>query len=581
MNCCMKRWIAAPAALAVVFLLAWTAAGTVSPADAGSAGLAGSGRSIFSSSPPRQASDHEVRPQTVAVRKVSVRLDFNGSPELLNQVALGFSPRYAKRYQPVIALGGGDFIVQDWGAKTLLTVSHPTLGTAEVLMYAPDEDIVILWNGTPKGARVYSRDAYLKKVEALRVDPLGPEGRIRAGAAGTGTTPAQGPGESCSNPIPVAVGTPYFGDTGSAPDQEPPAFYCDTSVGSRGLWHRVVGDGTSFTASLCNSSYDTKIHVFCGDCGNLLCGVGNDDECGLQSEVSFATSPGKEYLVLVDGFGSDAGSYMLAVISNGILIQPPIDPAACAPAPPPPPAPSNDDCANAEPIQVLAGQSGYVTGTNANANGDAPPAPPACDSWRGGPPSHDAPGVFYTFVGTGNTVTFHTCNPPPALSDTTLSVFCGDCTSLACGNPIGHNDDAGASVCGPLGGSALQSYVTVKTAPGARYYVRAGSYSSYLTGPFTLHFVDDGVPVDRQCDADHCSPPHRFYCGDPCLNDVGCCFRYVAGEPRGPFCSDPECCEIVCALDPSCCQDEWDMACVVTAIGNCTTMCGDTDEDAD
>ncbi len=40
-----------------------------------------------------------------------------------------------------------------------------------------------------------------------------------------------------------------------------------------------------------------------------------------------------------------------------------------------------------------------------------------------------------------------------------------------------------------------------------------------------------------------------------------------------PYCSNPGCCAIVCALDPYCCNTQWDGICAGEAIANCAT-CG-------
>ena len=52
-------------------------------------------------------------------------------------------------------------------------------------------------------------------------------------------------------------------------------------------------------------------------------------------------------------------------------------------------------------------------------------------------------------------------------------------------------------------------------------------------------------------------------CGDPasgdCLTDTGT-----------PFCSDQECCETVCAIDPFCCETSWDGICA----GEAEDLCG-------
>jgi len=70
------------------------------------------------------------------------------------------------------------------------------------------------------------------------------------------------------------------------------------------------------TASLCNSSYDTKIGVFDGSCASLNCIGGNDDNsaaCGSggQSEFSWGAVTGEDYYILVHGWNSNAGNYTL------------------------------------------------------------------------------------------------------------------------------------------------------------------------------------------------------------------------------------------------------------------------------
>jgi hypothetical protein len=55
-----------------------------------------------------------------------------------------------------------------------------------------------------------------------------------------------------------------------------------------------------------------------------------------------------------------------------------------------------------------------------------------------------------------------------------------------------------------------------------------------------------------------------FACGDP---EAGDCY-----EPHpGPACSDEECCNVVCAEVPDCCDTQWDEWCVEVAI----SLCGD------
>ena len=87
---------------------------------------------------------------------------------------------------------------------------------------------------------------------------------------------------------------------------------CVTALGTApGLWYQFVGDGSPVTMSLCGSSYDTKIGVFRGTCAALVCVTGNDDFCGLQSQVTFTANAGVTYYVLVTGFGTATGNFTL------------------------------------------------------------------------------------------------------------------------------------------------------------------------------------------------------------------------------------------------------------------------------
>lgn len=52
--------------------------------------------------------------------------------------------------------------------------------------------------------------------------------------------------------------------------------------------------------------------------------------------------------------------------------------------------------------------------------------------------------------------------------------------------------------------------------------------------------------------------------GTVCLNADHDCFT-----TGGPGCSDFQCCEVVCALDPPCCGIAWDVTCVLSAVDIC------------
>ncbi|MBK9939476.1 MAG: proprotein convertase P-domain-containing protein [Chitinophagaceae bacterium] len=214
---------------------------------------------------------------------------------------------------------------------------------------------------------------------------------------------------------------------------------CVTALGSApGVWYTFTGNGVSTTLSLCGSGYDTKIGVFSGTCAGLTCVTGNDDFCGLQSEVTFTTVLGTQYYVLVTGFSTNSGAFTLT--------------RTCAAT-----GPVNDLCTAALPINCGQTINSTTVGATADAVG-------TCTTTLG-----TAPGVWYTFTGDGFSTTLSLCG---SAYDTKIGVFSGTCAALTC--VIGNDD-----FC------SLQSQVTVNTILGTQYYVLVTGFSTN-SGAFTL-----------------------------------------------------------------------------------------------
>lgn len=115
----------------------------------------------------------------------------------------------------------------------------------------------------------------------------------------------------CSSAIPIACGQTISATTAGANIDA--VGTCGTALNTApGVWYSFVGDGQSTTLSLCGSSYDTKIGVFSGTCASLTCVAGNDDFCGTSSQVTFTSTAGTNYFVLVTGFSSGSGAFTLA-----------------------------------------------------------------------------------------------------------------------------------------------------------------------------------------------------------------------------------------------------------------------------
>jgi hypothetical protein len=159
--------------------------------------------------------------------------------------------------------------------------------------------------------------------------------RVHGFGGGTGayslvvTSPI--PNDVCTSATTITPGT-YTGATVCAAADVAP--FCSTGDGTGGgVWYAVTGTNncSSFTASMCGgTTYDSKIRVFEGTCGALTCVVGNDDFCGLQSQVTWNYTPGTTYYILVHGFGTATGAFTLNLTEQSDNVAPVADVATLA-----------------------------------------------------------------------------------------------------------------------------------------------------------------------------------------------------------------------------------------------------------
>jgi hypothetical protein len=107
--------------------------------------------------------------------------------------------------------------------------------------------------------------------------------------------------------------------------------YC---MESPNLWYTYTATKTgNVTVSLCRSDYgevedyndfedfDTRLAIYKGgNCPSSLSDLieCNDDFCGLQSEITFAATAGRQYLIEVGGFDSMTGVGMMSIRSEGV-----------------------------------------------------------------------------------------------------------------------------------------------------------------------------------------------------------------------------------------------------------------------
>lgn len=133
--------------------------------------------------------------------------------------------------------------------------------------------------------------------------------------------------DDCADAIAVGCNSVTNGTTlGTTIDAVPT---CDTPLNTAGgVWYTVVGTGGSISVALCGSGYDTKVGVFTTpDCTTFTCVEGNNNDtdpnglnqCGnaLHSSLSFASTLGTTYYILVTGNGTSTGNFTMEVTCQG------------------------------------------------------------------------------------------------------------------------------------------------------------------------------------------------------------------------------------------------------------------------
>ncbi len=127
--------------------------------------------------------------------------------------------------------------------------------------------------------------------------------------------PAPPANDLCANATAIVVPSATTGTTVNATLDN--TAFCGTSNTAPGVWYTFtnnVGNGRNrvILNTCTGTTYDSKLTVFTGTCAALSCVAGNDDACGLQSQVAVTTTGANTtYRVLVHGFGSATGPFTL------------------------------------------------------------------------------------------------------------------------------------------------------------------------------------------------------------------------------------------------------------------------------
>ena len=267
--------------------------------------------------------------------------------------------------------------------------------------------------------------------------------------------------DQCTLAIPVVCGQSYFGSTVGASTLNDPTAACGSNgaITTPGVWYRFVGIGGNVSLNTSVSQFGTRINIYTGTCpgGPWTCVSAGQTAMGSGQSVTFNSVAGTIYWIFVYNSTGSSGTFTLAFTSCGGGVP-------------------NDQCSGALPI--VCGQSISSSTSLATMTGDPTGT---CGT------SISAPGVWYTFVGTGNVVTADLCTNN--VYDSKLHVFTGSCGGPY--NCVTGNDDW----CG------LGAHVQWCSTLGVTYYIFVSGYASNV-GNFTLTITCSGS----------CSPPSNDLC---------------------------------------------------------------------
>ncbi|MCC6726461.1 MAG: T9SS type A sorting domain-containing protein, partial [Saprospiraceae bacterium] len=160
------------------------------------------------------------------------------------------------------------------------------------------------------------------------------------------------PNDECPDAESIGCGQSVTGTNQYATADAPGAPNCTGAI-FPGVWYSFTGNGNIATVSTCGgASFNTILSVYTGSCGSLTCVNGNDDYCGVRSQVVFPTVNGTTYYILVHGAAGATGTFTLSVDCTAPMPPNGTGTVACpnAATPPTPPTYTSPNCPQNGPI---------------------------------------------------------------------------------------------------------------------------------------------------------------------------------------------------------------------------------------
>ena len=158
-----------------------------------------------------------------------------------------------------------------------------------------------------------------------------------------------------------------------------------------GVWYKIVGTGQAITAKTCSeqTTFDTQISVFRGDCHTMVCVAGNDDFCGQQSSVTWPSTANETYYLLIHGGSSNSAS---SIGEFQLTLSTDLD------------RKSNDFCDSAEEVTEESYVEFVLTGSTVD-----PDLPPNDGDGLSIPYSDSTPpyGIWFRYLATGDSLFYY------------------------------------------------------------------------------------------------------------------------------------------------------------------------------
>jgi len=224
------------------------------------------------------------------------------------------------------------------------TINDAVAGNTYVFTSSIGTDYLTVRSGTPGGAVVGCGTTPLTVTATasgtlyLHVNLNSACGTATSGCRATTVTcsscPPPPPPAGCTTATALACGSSVTGTTVGGTVNATLATCTTTLNTAPGKWHTITpASSGSVTVTTCNAGtdYDTKMGVFSGTCGALVCVGGNDDStdpgCQLGtlnrfSKVTFTATAGTTYYIYVTGFGTTSGAYELSATCTSTLTAP-------------------------------------------------------------------------------------------------------------------------------------------------------------------------------------------------------------------------------------------------------------------